>query len=137
MKRSDAVTAACFFGGMAAFGALILYFNRARWQHDLQRQEQQHRVLQADLRAAAARQRLDAVRRASGEERRRGAREAADLYTFAMEVNPGIADLAAGRAEALALAGDPAAARRDLARAKELEPARDWSDLEKLCATTP
>ena len=50
---------------------------------------------------------------------------------MAIEINGAEAAYWAGRAEANLLRNDAAAARRDFDQARRLDPARDWSDLEK------
>ncbi len=109
-----------FFAGMAAFGGLVLYVNRAKWQHDVARKEQQHRVFQGDIRAKDGHERLAQARTATGEERARFARLAVESFTVALKANPVMAELYVARAEASELLGDLDAAKRDRDRAREL-----------------
>ncbi len=122
MSRRDVVLGLLFLVGMGVFGALVLWAGRAKWQAEMQREEQRYRVLEAQRRLAAARQDIENGR----------AREAAENATWAIDNGGEWVDAYAVRARARAMSGDREAAQRDLARAKELEPNRDWSELDKL-----
>ena len=136
--RKDIVGAVAFFAAAIAFGSAFLYIRRDKWQAEMVREEHRFRVAEANRRIAAGEQRLAlAERAADAKDRRRFAEEAAAHFTFALEVNPGLADLYAARARSRALLGETDAAREDVARLKKLRPAHDWSDLERACATTP
>lgn len=121
MKHRDMALGILFFAGMAAFGVIVLYVNREKWQAEMAREGNRHRVYQAQHRVAAGHQRLEAARAAQGEDRVRHAREAVALFTYGLEVSPGVAELHAARAEAHELAGDNASAEADRVRARALE----------------
>lgn len=123
-----------FFAVMAAGGAFLVWLNWKKIGHEEAVTAQKNQVLELARSVAVARSRLEQAR-AQQEPAKRGefARQAVDGYTRALEVDPNEALYWAERAEAHAILGNLEAARRDLAKAKQLRPGEDWSALEKKC----
>jgi tetratricopeptide (TPR) repeat protein len=123
-----------FFALMAAGGAFLVWLNWRKIGREEALTAQKNQVLALARSVAVARSRLEQAR-VEQDPAKRGqfARQAVDGYTQALAVDPNEALYWGERAEAHALLGNLDAAKRDLAKAKELRPGEDWSALEKKC----
>lgn len=120
-----------FFLLMGLGGLVFVWMNRTKIGVDQMREAQRSEVAMLARHVGVARVGLDQARRETDADKRvRLARQVIDAYSAALRIDGREALYYAERAEAQLLAGDREAARRDVARAKELEPSGDWKDLE-------
>lgn len=123
-----------FFLLMAAGGAFLVWMNWTKIGTETGIEDAKNNVQKLMGRIAVGRTRLEQARvEKDAEKRKQHAREAHEALTQAVEIDGSRADLFADRAEANAILGDPEAARRDLDRAKKLQPERDWTEAAKRC----
>ena len=130
----DAALGIAFFVLMGAGGAFLVWLNWAKIGKRDQLEEQKNNVQRVMGFIARARTRLDQARVEKDEGKRsQFLRESIEAFDQAIEIEGAYGDHWAGRAEAKSLAGDKDGARRDLDRARGLEPSRDWSEVAKRC----
>ncbi len=130
----DAALGIAFFVLMGAGGAFLVWLNWAKIGRRDQLEEQKNNVQRVMGFVARGRVRIDQARVEKDESKRKlFLAESIEAFDQAIAIEGAYGDHWAGRAEAKALAGDRDGAKRDLDRAKELDPARDWSEVAKKC----
>jgi hypothetical protein len=128
----DLLIGLAFFALMGIGGGLLVWLNRHRISVDEMRKDQRSQVALLARHLGVARTQLQAARGTDDPARRTDlARQALNAYNAAIGLKDDEALIWSERAETQLLLGDKPAARRDLDRAKQLQPGGDWAAIER------